>query len=181
MERAAFGLLGLAILLTVAGIVAQGVKRKSPPHLTAVVQPDGPPHAEPTTPAANPAPQPASVPESEVHPPVAATKAAVAKTPPSSKNTTKASRPAGEPKGGFQLDSGRPVAVLAYEEAAAAAVREEPGREAELLRGGLLFSAPNHTAVAIEDRHDGLVKVRILGAATQGTFGWIRADQVNAR
>jgi hypothetical protein len=79
------------------------------------------------------------------------------------------------------LRSGGSVVVLAEAEVEAAELREDPGRLSELVESGLVFSAPNHTEVAIETRHDGLLKVRILDPAMLGKVGWVRADQVTAR
>jgi hypothetical protein len=183
VERVAFGLLGLAVLLSVAGMVLKGIKRRSPPHFITVLRSGSPSRLEVPTPAANPARQPAGVPEADVHLSVVVTKDVMPETPPTpaSKHTAKPSPKAGERENGFQLRSGGPLAVLAYAEAAAVELRKDPGRLAELVQGGLLFGVPNDTAVTIEERHDGLLKVRILDTAMQGKVGWVRVDQVIAR
>jgi hypothetical protein len=181
MERAAYGLLGLVILLSVAGIVLRGINRRPPPQVGSAQRSHSSPHPQVLTPAANPSGQPAGGPEA-VHLPVEAHDGIAETVPaPFSKPTDKPGPPAGQRKDGFRLRSRGPVAVIAEEEAGAAELRKDPGRLSQLLQSGLLFSAPNHTAVAIEARHHGLVKVRILDPGMLDRVGWVRADQVTAR
>jgi hypothetical protein len=183
MDRVAIGLLGVAILLSAAGIVTKGIKHSSPPQSIAVVQSGRLPHPELPIPAPNPARQPSTLPEADAKPPVAATQEVVSEALPTQSSEQKAKpRPAAaERKDGFQLRGGGKVVILASEEEAAAKMRNEPGLLSELVAKGLLFSAPIHTEVAIEERHDGLIKVRILAPAMEGRVGWVRAEQVTAK
>jgi hypothetical protein len=70
------------------------------------------------------------------------------------------------------------VVVLALEEETAVQLGEHPDRLAELVRQGLLFTAPNQTAVVIEEVRNGLVKVRLTGSGSQDRTGWVPAGQV---
>jgi len=81
--------------------------------------------------------------------------------------------------GAYQLPGRGSVAVVSYDEKTAADLRKTPSRFADFVQQGLLFTAPSHAAVAVEERHDGLVKVRFLGAGMQGRMGWVRDDQVS--
>jgi hypothetical protein len=179
MELVAVGLLGLAILLSVAGIVLRSIHRGSPPHVNP--RSANPAHPRVLTPPANPSGQPPSVPET-VHLPVETRDGVVEAVPvPLPKPDDKPTPPEAVLKDGFQLRSRGPVAVLAEEEEGAEELRKDPGRLGELVQSGRLFSAPNHTTVIIEVRHDNLVRVRILDPGMLDRVGWIRADQVTAR
>src|SRR5579871_1999534 len=71
MERVAFGLFGLAILLCVAGIVFRGINRRLQTHSITVLRSSSLPNPGVHPPAADLARQPASVPE-DLHPPAGA-------------------------------------------------------------------------------------------------------------
>jgi hypothetical protein len=189
IERVALGLLGLAILLSVGGMVVKAIKPKSPPHAISVS--GSPSVGEARRADAQPAGQTAGDSKADVRPPLAAPrnanpepqKGAAAETlsTPSPQHTAKARPADGESNNGFQLRSGGSLAVLAYDEAAAAELREKPDVFSDLVQKGLLFTVPNHSAVAIEESHDGLLKIRILDGAAEGKVGWVRANQVTAR
>jgi hypothetical protein len=175
MERIAFGFLAVAILLGVAGIVFKGINRKLPARISI------PGSGSPLRPDA--VTLTTKRPAASVLSQLPGESNVVADKPPtkSSRHTDQLRPASGQLKDGFQLRSRGSVAVLAESEAGAAELKKDPGRLAELIQSGLLFSAPNHTAVAIETSHDDLLKVRILDPPMLGRLGWIRADQVTAR
>jgi hypothetical protein len=70
--------------------------------------------------------------------------------------------------------------ALAVTEQTAAQLRDKPSSMGDLVQQGALFSAPNGAPVSIEEKHHGLVRVRILEGAVQGREGWARANQVSA-
>jgi hypothetical protein len=82
------------------------------------------------------------------------------------------------PKNGLRLRGMGAVVVLALAEETAVQLREQPDRLADLIRQGLLFTAPNQTPVEIEEARDGLVKVRLTGSGSPDRAGWLPAGQV---
>jgi len=73
----------------------------------------------------------------------------------------------------------RSTLVLAVTEEAADQLRKKPGRLAELIQQGLLFTVSSQTEMTVEEVRNGLAKVRIGGEGEAVRSGWIRASQVS--
>jgi hypothetical protein len=168
VERTAIAFLLLGLIVAAIGIVMHVRQRASEPIPGAVrVNPPAPPPPAPLPPA----PTPPATPEASAEPAVALP--APAKQPaPLVPNAETAL------KNGYRLRGMGAVVVLALAEETAVQLREQPDRLAELVRQGLLFTAPNQTAVEIEEVRDGLVKVRLTGSGSQERRGWVPAGLV---
>ena len=82
---------------------------------------------------------------------------------------------------GPHLQSQTPVAVVAVSEASALRLRRRSRSLGELIREGSVFSVPNGTAIAILERKNGLVRIRIMESALAGRDGWAQPSQVASK
>jgi hypothetical protein len=186
-ERLAVVVLVFAIVLSVAGVAVEKFRVRTPPQSPSVVQSTNPSPVAVPAPAPIPAKPPEIAPEGDLHATGSREVKPVVETPPKpSKLSVKtgvapAPRKDNAPKGGFQLRGAGAVVMLAYEEAAAAQLRSDPRLVGDLVRRGLLFSVPVHTEVAIVEKRQGLVQVRIIGRTTGAILGWVQPDQVMAK
>lgn len=73
------------------------------------------------------------------------------------------------------------VVVLALDSAAALKLQQHPGRLSKLVRDGSLFSVPTGTAITMQEKKNGMVKVLIMEGAMTGREGWAPARQVLAK
>jgi len=185
-ERLVLGLMVFGGLVTVAGVVLEGLQIALTPQSTAVVASAGPSQValrRPTLPEI-PVKRPNDIREPVVQVAVSRMDNRIAKVSPKpSKRRSKtganlAERKSETFKDDFRLrDSGR-LAMLAYDETVASQLRTKPGLMAELVQRGLLFSLPAHAAVAIIEQHDDFVKVQERSGEFEDKVGWVRADQI---
>lgn len=178
LEPVALVVLGLAILLSITGIVLTGTRHSASRRTESVVPAGNPPHQEGGLPATPPVEPAVTPPEQNAEASVATAKA-VESVPTPPRGTGEPRPGVGEPeKRGIRLRGKGPVVVLAVTEADAAELLQHPDRLVELIQNGSLFSVPNDTTVGITETHAGLAQVQILDGAFQGRDGWVRANQV---
>jgi hypothetical protein len=176
-ERIALAMLGLAILLSITGIVITGSRRPASRLTTSAVPAGNPPHHEASQPATSPPKHTVTAPEQNAEASVA-TARVVQSVPLPPRGAGEPRRGAGGPNRGIRLRGRGSVVILAVAEADAAELLRHPNRLGDLIQSGSVFSVPNGTAAAIAETHAGLAQVHVLDGAFQGRDGWVRADQV---
>ena len=97
-------------------------------------------------------------------------------TPPQSRAAARL--PTSESGHSVHLRGSSSVVVLALDSAAAFELQQHPGRLAKLVRDGSLFSVPTGTAITMQEKKNGMVKVLIMEGAMTGREGWAPARQV---
>jgi hypothetical protein len=96
------------------------------------------------------------------------------------KNTPPQSRaevPISESGHSLHLRGRGSVVVLALDAAAAFELQQHPSRLAKLVRDGSLFSVPTGTAITMQEKENGVIKVLIMEGVMVGREGWAPAGQ----
>jgi hypothetical protein len=97
-------------------------------------------------------------------------------TPPQSK--AKTGLPAREPSHTLRLRGRSPIVVLASDASAASELKRHPGMLAKFVRDGSVFSVSSSTAITMQEKKHGLIKVLIMEGAMAGKEGWVAAGKV---
>jgi len=179
LERIAVMSLGLAILITITGIVFTRTVRLASTRAKPAAPAGIPaPHVA-SVPAVPPAEQPVAVPAPSPKVPDETAKAAPeVAVPPQSAGERHREVSAPPKTHGTWLRGRDPVVVVAATEADAAELRRHPNKLVDLIKSGSLFSVPNNSAVAVAVTDDGLVQVHVLDGASRGKDGWVPANRV---
>ena len=177
LEPTALIMLGLAAVLTIAGMVLTGARHSN---TRADVPVGNSQHqtSPPSPTAVFPVEQTVTVPEH--NPEVSVETTSVVRPLPTLPRDTDEPRPgAREPRNrGARLRDTVSVVVVAVTEADAAELRQYPRRIGELIQRGSVFGVPNSTPVTITEAHAGLAQVHVLAGAFLGRDGWVRDNQV---
>lgn len=73
------------------------------------------------------------------------------------------------------------VMIVGLEAEAVAELSQHPGRLAELIQSGALFTVPRGTAMELREMRDGVIKILILEGPMAGREGWAQASQLRRR
>lgn len=87
----------------------------------------------------------------------------------------------GSPPTTSRLVSRSSLAVLGLEASAVTDLSQHPGRLADLIQSGSLFTVPSGTPIQVLEAENGALKVEILQGSMAGREGWVQAWRVTPR